>query len=245
MTNLYRELLGREPDPQGLASWLASLGQTGDTPGLRARIVQSFLNSSEYAGHWVSCVYETFLQRAPDAGGLQFWAQQLGRPGSQQGPGEQAVLAALVSSPEYVSLHGGANDGWIEGLYQDVLGRIADAGGSTFWLQLANAPGMDRTQFARVFLSSTEAVHKLLNANYPATPTSASLPAPGTPAAGAYALAALTGGGWENLFVRGNVPLASQPADAFFAELAGQAPWEAVVEQMLSANSYFNVRPTF
>jgi hypothetical protein len=243
---LYRELLGRQPDPQGEASWLASLQQAGDGAARRASVIAAFLNSPEYLRHFVSCVYESFLQRAPDEAGLQFWVQQLGSPGSPSGAAnrmdEQAVAASILSSPEYINLHGGTARGWVDGLYQDLLGRAADLGGSAFWVQQADLPGLNQTRLVRGFLSSPEAVQKLLNASFPAVQTSASLPPAGAPATGAYALADLTGGGWENLFLRGNVALSGQPNDGFFAELAGQTPWDAVIEQMLNSDRYFNAR---
>lgn len=236
--NLYRELLGRAPDPQGQAAWLSRLQQGGNSAGSRASVVQAFLSSPEYLRHWVSCVYENFLNRAPDAAGLQYWVQQLNRPAAPgAGIDEQAVVAAILGSSEYLGLNGGTAQGWIGGLYQDVLGRAADPGGSAYWIQQASQQGVQRNQLALAFLDSPEALHKLLNADYPVSQSSSSLPTTGAPASGAYAMAELTGGGWENLFFRQS---SGQVNDQYFAELGAQTSWDSVIEEMLASRLYFN-----
>ena len=100
ITNLYRELLGREPDAASLPGWVNYVQQNGVAG--QVQVIRDFMNSAEYKAHYVTCLYEAFLNRAPDAGGLQFWTQKMGNPGTPtQNTGsadEKSVLAAIVGS---------------------------------------------------------------------------------------------------------------------------------------------------
>jgi len=80
VARLYLGLLGRGPDPGGLAFWtgLIDAGITSE------RIARSFVRSVEFgAGSepshaaLIDKVYLSVLGRAPDAGGLEFWRSQL------------------------------------------------------------------------------------------------------------------------------------------------------------------------
>ncbi|HQU42051.1 MAG TPA: DUF4214 domain-containing protein, partial [Pirellulales bacterium] len=72
----------------------------------------------------------------------------------------------LVSSGEYFSSRGGGtNDGFLDALYQDALGRTPDPGGlSTFEAMLA--AGASRAQVADVVFGSTEYQQDLVENMY-------------------------------------------------------------------------------
>jgi YD repeat-containing protein len=78
ITQLYTTLLGRAPDPEGLAYWQS----TGQTP---AQIAQNIATSPEARGllssapasRQVDLLYQDILARAPEAGGREYWEQQL------------------------------------------------------------------------------------------------------------------------------------------------------------------------
>src|SRR6185437_12468440 len=70
--NLYRELLGREPEAAGDSFWLSLLGEQNNAAG-RANVIQGFLNSIQYKTHYITSVYQIFLGRSPDPGGMAFW----------------------------------------------------------------------------------------------------------------------------------------------------------------------------
>ena len=235
--NLYRELLGREPDSAGQAAWLNFLaGNQGHSDSTRrASVISDFLDSPEYKQHLVTCIFELFLHRAPDAEGLQYWMGALGQPGNpggnSEGNDEMSVISDIVGSPEYFVLHGNTNQGYVQGLYQDLLGRAADTGGEAYWAQQVARNGGDRSAVARSFVSTPEAEHKLLNADYPSAGNASDLtlsPA-GSAQGGQYALADLTGGGWENLYFQGR----GSANDEFFSKLQGQTPWDDVIEEIL------------
>lgn len=119
VTLFYERILGREPDQAGLAFWTRS----GIVP---TSIADSFLVSPEFQGgrlkallgasvtpasvtnsQFISLLYLTILNRAPDAGGLTYWTAVADRAGLRvysQYPGVRlAIVAAFVASPEFQS----------------------------------------------------------------------------------------------------------------------------------------------
>jgi large repetitive protein len=295
ITNLYRELLGRDPDQGGEQFWVNYLnggnnGQNNNNNGnnnnnnnegseRRHNAITAFLNAQEYKVHLVSCMFQNFLGRAPDQGGLQFFVNELGNPGQEGGPGdsghdEELILSQIIGSQEFYAKAGGTSQGFVSAMYQDLLGRTADQGGSAYWASVVdnvnnnnnnnnngngnnnngnngngnnnhNTGGSNVGELhsldgvIRAFLNTSEAEHKLLNANWPQAGNPG---AAGTPAGGNYGLANITGGGWENLYFQGNFPGDGQnnnaANDAFFAKLQGNTPWDDVIEDMLETQRY-------
>lgn len=138
-------------------------------------------------------------------------------------------------------LHGGTNKGFVDALYLDLLGRTADASGEAVWTQSLASNG-NRTAVALAIAGSPEASDKLLNSDYPAAGNAGdlTLSPPGSPAGGLYALAGLTGGGWENLYFQGSAESPPQANDSFFQELQSQAAWDDVIENMLTSPGYYD-----
>jgi hypothetical protein len=46
---------------------------------------------------------------------------------------DEGLEASFLGSAEYIQSHGGAGAGWVEGMYDDLLGRDADSGGLSYW----------------------------------------------------------------------------------------------------------------
>ncbi|HVX14579.1 MAG TPA: DUF4214 domain-containing protein [Pirellulales bacterium] len=247
ITNLYRELLGREPDSGGMSFYLGYLADHPNAAG-QAQVVQAFLNSQEYKIHYVDSLYEVFLNRAPDTAGLNFWVQLMGDPGTPGGHSgsadEKYVLSAILGSQEFYLDSGNTPQGWINALYEDLLGRAPDGSGSAFWMQelQTRGPG-DRDGIVRDLLTTPEAAHILLDTFYPAPGGTAAHPlaAPGTPAGtGSTDLALMTGAGWDNLYFEGPYGNSQEGNDAFFAALAGGASWDDVQLLMLDSAQYYS-----
>lgn len=243
--NLYRELLGREPEAAGSAFWLALLQQNDNAAGRQA-VVQGFLNSPEYKSNYVTTVYEVLLGRAPESKGLKFWTDTLGEPGTlgehNGAADEKFVLSGIIGSDEFYARSGGSVQGFVNSLYKDLLGRTGESAGIDFWTALVQAEPTNRDGIVRLFLSSPEAEHDLLDTFYPAAGGTASnpLPAPGTGvASGAEDLAVITGDGWENLYLEGALGNSSQANDQFFTELAAGVPWDDVQLQLLATDQYY------
>jgi hypothetical protein len=68
------------------------------------------------------------------------------------------VTAAIVASPEYYLDHGSSNLGFVQALYQQVLGRPGSSSEYNPWVNAMNAaPGSStRGAIALAFLTSTE-----------------------------------------------------------------------------------------
>lgn len=226
--NLYRELLGREPDSGGFTAAVSYLEAHDNILG-RATLIQSFMNSAEYKAHYITTVYQLFLERAPDASGLAYWTNKMGDPGTpslSRGSGDELyIVAAILGSDEFYFKAGNTPQGWINALYHDLLGRPAEAGALTFWENKLAANPTDRDGLVRDILSSPEAVHDLLDSFYsvPGGTASTPLATPGTTAGFPINdLAMLTGAGWENLYLEGPVDSGPFNDDPFLAALASE-----------------------
>jgi hypothetical protein len=125
VAHLYRDLLGRAPDPAGLTLWSGLLDQ-GVSAYLVARAIE---NSPEHHLLEVRQLYERLLRREPDPLGLAGWVGFLNRGGT-----EEALQAQLLGSAEYISRQGGGTAaGFLDALYHDVLGRPLDPVGARGW----------------------------------------------------------------------------------------------------------------
>ena len=117
----YRDLLHRPADPSALAYWSGLLDQGHS----RLEIVQSIIHAAmprELGPDLVNGIYQKYLGRDADAGGLAFWTGQL-----VAGQTIEQVEAAVIATQEFFSKAGGTNDGFIHKLFQLALGRDADA----------------------------------------------------------------------------------------------------------------------
>lgn len=100
----------------------------------------------------ISQLYQSILGRAPDAGGLQYWQQQLasGVPlesirqqfqatpeaqarASQPAPSQPNPVVPAPVAPATQNTGAAAGGDQISALYQSVLGRAPDAGGLAYW----------------------------------------------------------------------------------------------------------------
>ncbi|MBV8135529.1 MAG: DUF4214 domain-containing protein, partial [Deltaproteobacteria bacterium] len=124
LTALYRDGLGRQPDPEELAHWLAE-GAKGAT---RAKLLVAFSASDEAIAKvtnlYVCSLYRTALGRSADKVGLTNCIRQV-----QSGSTLDAVAEGVVRSPEFQSRHGTNQNidvNFLRALYRDGLGRQPD-----------------------------------------------------------------------------------------------------------------------
>jgi uncharacterized repeat protein (TIGR03803 family) len=155
VTNVYQLLLFRAPDPGGLANWTNQL-DSGISPSAVVQEIEQ-APSNEYPTDVVTALYRHYLRRTPDAAGLNNWVNQL-----VGGASIESVTASILGSPEYFADLGGKNTGFVNGLFNDILGRPADPGGLSSWVAFLNGGG-SRNQAALEFLTSTEYRTDLLN----------------------------------------------------------------------------------
>jgi hypothetical protein len=156
VSGLYFDLLQRQPQQAEVDGWTSAL-YAGVSP---AQVVLSFLNSTEYRTNLIREDYQTFLGRDADPGGLQAMLQALG-----QGATPQDLIAGFLSSTEYFQKQGGTIPGWVNGIYQDLLGRPADAAGLAFWTQRVQN-GVPSGVLARAFVHSQEEDVRLVTDAY-------------------------------------------------------------------------------
>lgn len=98
---------------------------------------------------FVAVLYIAILHRAPDAGGLAYWLGQL-----HKGATRDAVVIDFVVGSEY-DLTFATNAAYVQGLYQDLLGRDADETGLIYWTRRLD-DGMSRDAVAKSFVHSVE-----------------------------------------------------------------------------------------
>ncbi len=182
VTRMYQVVLGRDPDPNGLETWIYQLesGRLG-----AADLVSRFFNSPEYQGKnksseavVVDC-YNAMLGRDPDPSGLDHWKAML-----DIGMTSDKVCAGFLNSNEFLGLATsyGIKRGTIDlknyrdlnydrtafvyRLYQDCLNRTPDLAGLEHWCQVLSL-GYEGTNVARGFVFSTEYKKRLAsNAEY-------------------------------------------------------------------------------
>lgn len=147
VAELYGDILHRQVDGAGLNYWSSLLNQ--GVP--RSVVTGALVKSDEYLGNFVvNPAYEKYLGRPAEPGGLQFWISQM-----QHGLTDAMLVAGLASSPEFYNSAGGNNPGYVDALYQKVLGRPADFNGESFWINQLNA-GENRFLVALQFETSGE-----------------------------------------------------------------------------------------
>src|SRR5262249_23097838 len=129
VASVYGLLLDRAPDA-GSTFWVSALNSGASPMG----VVLGIQGSTEYLMGQVDALYRRYLNRAPDAIGTQYWLRML-----QQGGTLEAAAAGFVSAPEYFQLQGSTNQGYVLGLYRDVLGRTASPSELNGWVALLEA----------------------------------------------------------------------------------------------------------
>jgi uncharacterized protein (TIGR03118 family) len=147
VAQVYRDLLHREADPDGLAFWTSMLSQNVS----RTQVALGIENTPEYRTVEVQAAYRLLLHRAADPDGLNTFVKFLAAGGTVE-----QLEAMLAASPEYFQNRaGGTNDGFITAFFQDALNRTADPGARMAFDQ-ALMNGTSRTQVAAMIFGSQE-----------------------------------------------------------------------------------------
>src|SRR5262249_33610884 len=99
IAQVYLDVLGRQVDPSGLASWSAAI----DAGASRSRIVAQIEASEEYRTLRVRDMYRRLLGREADPTGLSGFVAFLGRGGTLE-----RTEASILGSEEYFQRAGGS-----------------------------------------------------------------------------------------------------------------------------------------
>jgi V8-like Glu-specific endopeptidase len=129
-------------------------------PNMHPYVASLIVHSNESYGRVVTASYQTYLGRSPDGGGLAYWVGRMGH-----GLSDEALEANFIGSAEYIANHGGQGEGWVRGMYQDLLGRPPDDAGVQFWLARL-AQGVTPAQVAYGFAASAEREGQRVTADY-------------------------------------------------------------------------------
>ncbi len=154
---VFPDLLGHAADPTSLSFFgtQLSLGAT------RTDVALEILSSAEYRDDLVSALYERLLRRAPGAVDLSYGLALLGGGGT-----DEDLEAALLGSDEYYFGQGGGTiPGFLNALFEDVLGRPIDSVGVAFYGAELAGP-LTRTQVAEQVLTTQEAEYQLVDGWY-------------------------------------------------------------------------------
>ena len=171
VTQLYRNILDRAPEPAGQQYWEGQLRNLMPRAAVLAAISESAENRARTtaalaAGIWdrdeasmgIARLYQAVLGRTPDGDGLTFWRSTIAG-GSTLGD----MAAAFASSPEFNATYGTlTNRGFVQALYTNTLGRGGDPVGLDFWTTVLVTSVGSRSDVVLGFSESVE--HQLRTA---------------------------------------------------------------------------------
>ncbi len=127
VARMYSEVLGRttQPGDAEINYWVAQLNAGMS----RTQVAQFFVTSPERRSHVIADLYETYLGRAVDAAGLNYW---LGVWNASQGP--EQVQAGIIGSQEFFNTAGGTPQAWVTALYQNLFDRNPGPSEVAYWV---------------------------------------------------------------------------------------------------------------
>ncbi len=160
---LYQNVFGRVADGGGLAYWRGLL----DAGASRADVALGIANSPEKlampqadtdfnTGDVATLVrlYSSLFERAPDAGGLNYWIAA-----HEGGMSIAAIADAFVASVESSGQYAGLGDGqFVDALYRSALHRTAQAEETGYWVGELAAGHLDRGDVLLGFANSAEKI---------------------------------------------------------------------------------------
>ncbi len=114
-------------------------------------LAKSILLGNQFRGAMIAQMFQTYLHRAPGAAETNAFLAQL-----NSGVTLDNILAFILGSSEYFSLHSGTNVAFINGVYTDLLSRPPSTPESQPFLQSLNQNTLTRQAFAQLIISSTE-----------------------------------------------------------------------------------------
>ncbi len=123
VVGLYNIILGRAPDPSGLAFYVDYLKGGGSLQTVAA----TMLNSTEYKTDVVSSYYMNYLGRTGSPAEIAGWVAAM-----KGGETEEQVTAKFLSSGEFNADHPDTPS-FIQAVYGDILGRAASVAEVDGW----------------------------------------------------------------------------------------------------------------
>jgi hypothetical protein len=151
--SVYTTLLGRDADAGGQEAWLNLLANGGS----RADVIAAVTNSDEGQAasasadnsDYVKALYTSVLGRDAEDAGLDYWVAAL-----TNGADRASIAQVITGSDES---NANSTSDFIDLLYNNALGRTADADGKAFWTQ-GMEQGLTQTDIAIAIVGSEEGV---------------------------------------------------------------------------------------
>lgn len=140
-------------------NFAATVGQTGTTDTISGVEKINFRDATltfdaDSNAAFVMRLYDSTLDREPDALGLDYWLDQM-----DAGVSKSAVANAFLQSPEFAEAAGTLSTGdFVDFLYTEALGRPSDANGKVYWAGRIDG-GLARSDALQDFSESAE--HRL------------------------------------------------------------------------------------
>jgi hypothetical protein len=142
------------------AEGTAHVARAGPPPANLGAVAGLLAHSAEYYTDFVTAAFRRYLGRAPAASEVAAWVALM-----QAGLTDERVEADLIGSGEFIQGHGGGMAAWVEGLYQEVLGRTPAWAEVESWVR-ALAGGMSAAQVAYNFTAGPEREAQRIAAAY-------------------------------------------------------------------------------
>jgi hypothetical protein len=142
----YLDLLHRQVDPSGLAFWTGLVDQGTS----RTQVVRDIQASLEFRTDEIENAYQTLLGRGADAAGFNGMLARLAG-----GATIDQVNEIIYGSAEFVQHSGGTNEGFLDNLYPNLVGRAIDSGGDAGW-NLVLTSGISRQEVATLISNGSE-----------------------------------------------------------------------------------------
>jgi hypothetical protein len=224
VARMYTEVLGRasHPSPAEVNYWVGQLNA-----GVSHQQISSFfVTSPERRSHVIGDLYETYLGRAVDVLGLNYW---LNVWSANSGP--EQVQAGIIGSQEFYDTAGGTDATWVTALYQNLFERNPAPNEVAFWTGYLAANGSTnatRTIVVLGFVTSNEYRLNLLR-GIPGDPDDPDGPSdPNEP----------NDSGWYEQYLHRPIDIAG--ANFWLAQMQAGLPQETILIGILSSDEYVN-----
>jgi hypothetical protein len=164
-TRWARELLWRLEGQHGVAAYseaeVIALGSNlGRTADVRVPIRAAALAGTGVRNR-VNALFQQLLERPADPSGLAFWSGRI-----QKGTlSYENLVVTLTISNEAWTKAGGTTAGYVDWVYEHLLGRAADPSGAAHWKAKLDG-GTSRDRFARSFLRSPERARQVVRSGF-------------------------------------------------------------------------------
>jgi hypothetical protein len=224
VTYLYEKILGRDPSPAEVNSWVSLLDSGART---RDQVSTGFYLSPECTDGLIDFYYAYFQPGGitrPPIDDLQAMGMDM-RAGARE---EQVLTQMLTANGDYLSVQGQGS--WLRAVYQDLLGRPITPAEAANWLT-AMEQGVSMSAVATAVINSPEALNQLISTpQYP--PGQLGNSTPGSLREGDLQ------GVYQHYLKR--APSAAEQNNALAALQSGQTV-DQLVRNMVSTQEYFNL----